>query len=61
MKRILYVTTISETINAFLVPHIEYLLDNNYEVECACNIGLNLDKRLLDKNLVIHDIPPING
>ena len=56
MKRILYVTTISETINAFLVPHIEYLLDNNYEVECACNIGLNLDKRL-DKNLVIHDIP----
>lgn len=57
MKRILYVTTISETINAFLVPHIEYLLDNNYEVECACNIGLNLDKRLLDKNLVIHDIP----
>ena len=32
MKKILYVTTVSRTINAFLVPHIEMLLNEGYEV-----------------------------
>ena len=37
MKRVLYVTTVSRTINAFLIPHIEMLLENGYEVHCATN------------------------
>ena len=32
MKKVLYVTTVSRTINAFLVPHIEMLIDNGYKV-----------------------------
>ena len=35
MKKVLYVTTVSRTINAFLVPHIEMLLKEGYEVQCA--------------------------
>ena len=30
--KVLYVTTVSRTINAFLIPHIEMLLENGYEV-----------------------------
>ena len=35
MKKVLYVTTVSRTINAFLVPHIEMLLKEGYEVQYA--------------------------
>ncbi|HHU79629.1 MAG TPA: glycosyltransferase [Clostridiales bacterium] len=35
--KILYVTTVSGTINAFLLPHIELLLDMGHRVDIACN------------------------
>ena len=37
--KILYVTALNETINAFLIPHIERLVEEGNEVHCACNIN----------------------
>lgn len=48
MKKILYVTTVSSTINAFLVPHIKYLIEKGYKVDVATNITDELDKSLID-------------
>ena len=49
MKKVLYITTISRTINAFLVTHIEMLLDKGYVVDCACSIDKEVDHSLIDK------------
>lgn len=57
MKKILYVTTVSRTINAFLIPHIEMLIENKYEVNCACYIDKEIDKRLIKKGIKIYNIP----
>ena len=57
MKKILYITTVSRTINAFLVPHIEMLLDKGYVVDCACSIDKQVDQSLVDKGCNIFDIP----
>ena len=54
--KILYVTALVETINTFLVPHIEMLIEKENIVECACNINTEIDKRLIDKNVKIHNI-----
>ena len=48
MKKILYVTTVSSTINAFLVPHIKYLIEKGYKVDVATNITDEVDKSLID-------------
>ena len=52
--KILQVTTISDTINAFLIPHIEALIAAGHEVELACRIEEPLDHRL--NQLTHHDI-----
>ncbi|SHH68199.1 glycosyltransferase family 4 protein [Clostridium grantii] len=57
MKKILYVTTVSRTINAFLVPHIEMLLDNGYQVDCACNIDKPFSSKLVDRGVRVFDVP----
>ncbi|WEV22646.1 glycosyltransferase family 4 protein [Clostridium perfringens] len=57
MKKILYVTTVSRTINAFLIPHIEMLIENKYEVNCACYIDKEIDQRLVKKGIKIYNIP----
>jgi len=57
MKKILYVTTVSRTINAFLIPHIEKLIDEGYVVDCACAIDLKVDERILSKGCNIFDTP----
>ena len=57
MKKVLYVTTVSRTINAFLVPHIEMLLKEGYEVQCACSIDMPVNTGLLEKGVKIYDIP----
>ena len=57
MKKVLYITTISRTINAFLIPHIEKLIDEGYEVDCACNIDKEVDDRLIQKGVKVYDIP----
>lgn len=57
MKKILYVTTVSRTINAFLVPHIEMLIDNGYKVDCACFIDKEINKKLLERGVNIYKVP----
>ncbi|WP_438265794.1 glycosyltransferase family 4 protein [Clostridium disporicum] len=57
LKKVLYVTTVSRTINAFLVPHIEMLLANGYKVDCACSIDKTLNKKLQAKGVRVFEIP----
>ncbi len=57
MKKILYVTTVSRTINAFLIPHIEMLIDKGYKVDCACFIDKPMDKILISMGVNIYNIP----
>lgn len=55
--KILYVTTVSRTINAFLIPHIEMLIKKGYTVDCACAIDKPLDRELLVKGVNVYEIP----
>lgn len=57
MKKILYVTTVSSTINAFLVPHIKMLINNGDIVDCAFNINKPLDDSLVRLGVNQHNIP----
>lgn len=56
MKKILYVTTISKTINAFLVPHIKYLIDQGYKVDVATNITDEISQELVDYEVEVFQI-----
>lgn len=57
MKKILYITTVSRTINAFLVPHIEMLLENGYKVDCATCVDKKVNQVLINKGVKIFNIP----
>lgn len=57
VRKILYITTLSRTINAFLVPHIERLIEEGNIVNCACSIDEEIDKRLIDKGVRFFNIP----
>lgn len=46
--KILYVTTVSLTLNTFLVPHIKFLVEQGYEVKIASNIDSELSKEFAD-------------
>ena len=54
--KILYVTTISSTINAFLVPHIKYLINQGYKVDVATNITDEINKELIDMGVRIFKV-----
>jgi glycosyltransferase involved in cell wall biosynthesis len=54
--KILYVTTVSNTINAFLVPHIKFLLNKGHSVEIACHISQAFTRELVELGLVHHEI-----
>lgn len=57
MKKILYVTTISNTINAFLVPHINHLITQGYKVDCAASKQRELSDELIKNGVEFFDIP----
>lgn len=57
MKKVLYITTVSSTVNAFLVPHIKMLIKNGYKVDCASFINKPLDKSLLKMGVRQYNIP----
>lgn len=57
MKKILYVTTIGTTINAFLVPHIEMLIKKGHKVDCACFVDKDIDPRLVNIGVEVFNIP----
>src|SRR5690625_4778236 len=54
--KILFVTTISNTINAFLIPHIRLLIDMGYKVDVACSIQNPLNKEIIEMGCRIYDI-----
>lgn len=56
MKKILVLTTISRTINAFLIPHILDLVHNGYTVEIACRDVHLIDHNIYSLGLTIHEI-----
>lgn len=56
MKKVLYVTTVSSTINGFLVPHIKMLIRNGYEVDCACFINKAICKELCQERVKVFNI-----
>lgn len=55
--KILYVSTISDTINAFLIPHLKMLIESGCELEVACNINQPLNEEVHDLGIKVHDIP----
>ncbi|MGL5352573.1 MAG: glycosyltransferase family 4 protein [Clostridium sp.] len=57
MRKVLYITTVSRTINAFLIPHIEMLISKGYKVECACFIDKPIDRRILSKGVKVYEVP----
>lgn len=56
-KRILYVTTLSRTVNAFLMPHIEQLIRNGYIVDIACKVDNPINITLINLGAKIYDVP----
>jgi glycosyltransferase involved in cell wall biosynthesis len=57
VKKILYVTTLSRTINMFLLPHIEMLISEGNVVDCACSIEYGAEKDLKKKGIKVYDVP----
>lgn len=55
--KILYVTTVSNTINAFLIPHIKFLIEKGHQVDVGCFINQKLKYELLDLKVKVYNIP----
>jgi hypothetical protein len=55
--KILFTTTISTTVNAFLVPHIKMLIDKGHIVDVAFRIDQQVDKRIYDLGCKVYEIP----
>jgi glycosyltransferase EpsD len=54
--KILYVTTISGTVNAFLIPHIKFLIEQGNEVGVAFNTIQEVSSELIKYGCKIHQI-----
>ncbi|WP_256661383.1 glycosyltransferase family 4 protein [Enterococcus faecium] len=52
----LYVTTLSNTLNAFLIPHIEMLIEKGHEVSIACSIEQPLKPYFNDRNIKVYQV-----
>lgn len=55
--KILMVSTISNTINTFLIPHIRMLIENGNKVDVAFKIEQDVRPELLELGVEIHEIP----
>lgn len=54
--KILYVTTISNTVNAFLIPHIRFLIEQGNEVGVAFNTLQEVSSELINIGTKVHQI-----
>lgn len=54
--KILYVTTVSGTINAFLTHHIKMLIDLGHKVDIACSVTRPVDSKLLEYGCNVYDV-----
>ena len=55
--KILYVTTISNTMNTFLIPHIRSLVESGHQVDLAFNIIEDVSQELIDLGCISYDMP----
>ena len=55
--KILYVTTISNTLNAFLIPHIEQLVEDGHTVDVACKLERPFEDNLLNLVGATYELP----
>lgn len=55
--KILYVTTISNTLNAFLIPHIEQLVEDGHTVDVACKLERPFEDNLLSLVGATYELP----
>lgn len=55
--KILYISTISNTIDAFLIPHIRALIEDGHQVDLAFNIVRPVNSELIDLGCKIHELP----
>lgn len=56
MRKILYVTTVSSTINSFLKPHIRYLVDQGDVVDIATNVTNEIDEEVLGLGVKVFSV-----
>lgn len=58
-NKILYVTNITRTVNTFFIPHMNMLVDEGYNVDCACKIDgeIKLDKKNINKKINFYNVP----
>lgn len=54
--KFLYVSTISNTINAFMIPHIRFLIEQGHTVDIACNIVNDIDSELFTLGCEIYNV-----
>jgi glycosyltransferase EpsD len=54
--KILYVTTNSNTVNTFLIPHIKFLVEQGNEVAVAFNIVQEVSSELVSLGCKIHQV-----
>ena len=54
--KILYVTTISNTVNAFLIPHIQFLIEQGHQVDVAFNIVQEVNSELIELGCKVHNL-----
>lgn len=55
--KILYVTTISNTVNAFLIPHIKSLIGEGHQVDIAFNIDQEINAEIFEVGCKVHQLP----
>ena len=55
--KILYLTTISNTVNLFLVPHIKMLIEDGHQVDVAFNIEQEVKPEIYEMGCKIHILP----
>lgn len=55
--KLLYVTTISNTVNAFLIPHIKMLIDEGHQVDVAFNVEQEVKPEIYEMGCKIHQLP----
>ncbi|TDL32513.1 glycosyltransferase family 1 protein [Jeotgalibacillus sp. S-D1] len=56
-NKILFVTTIARTVEAFLIPHIQYFLDKGFEVGVATNTENGPVECLTRLGVKVHHVP----
>lgn len=55
--KILYLTTISNTVNSFLIPHVKMLIEEGHQVDVAFNIEQEVKPEIYEMGCKIYELP----